>query len=306
MYLRVSITNRCNLRCTYCIPSNPRFAPNVANADELDRLMGAIASVIPLDKIRLTGGEPTLNPHLPRHINTARWLVPTVGLTSNGVLLAPMLEELREAGLSKLNISLDAADAQGFLTRTRRDRFDTVVESIRHARNLGFQPLKINAVATIATDVVSMVRFALAEGAHIRFIELMAIGEARASWQHQFVNAQSLRDQLTASGMRLLQRSDLDQPTSRVYGIDGHDPEHCSVGFITTVSQPFCGSCDRLRLTAEGRLHTCLFDERGTDLLTPLRSDDMEEVLQRICRAVAMKAPPEHFRRQGNMAAMGG
>jgi cyclic pyranopterin phosphate synthase len=306
MYLRVSVTDRCNLRCTYCLPEDARFAAHHAAPDEINRLMGAICAAVPIHKIRLTGGEPTLSPHLEGHVRTAAWLAPTVGMTSNGVLLERQLPALSAAGLSRLNISLDAADAAGFSRATRRDRFAAVLSAIRAARALGFDPLKVNAVATCDTDAVALARLAIAEGFHLRFIELMAIGEARAGWSERHVPATLVQERLRLGGIGLCEEPDRDEPTSRVWTITGIDPARTTLGFITTVSAPFCDTCDRIRLSSLGRLHTCLFDERGTDLLTPLRRDDLDGLAERIRHAVAAKAPPPHFQRAGAMAGIGG
>ncbi|MFM2092150.1 MAG: hypothetical protein RLZZ127_2639 [Planctomycetota bacterium] len=306
MYLRVSLTARCNLRCTYCLPAGARFPAQACTEDEIDRLIGAVCAAVPVHKIRLTGGEPTLSPGLLQHIRAARWLVPAVGMTTNGVLLAGMAADLRAAGLDRVNISLDAADREGFRRATRRDRFAQVVAGIRAARAAGFTPLKINAVATRDTDPAALLRFAIAEGVHLRFIELMDIGEAHPDWAGRHVDAAWIRDRLAGEGWRLSERADRDEPTSRVWAVPGIDPGRTSVGFITTVSDPFCATCDRIRLTSQGRLHTCLFDEAGTDLLPFLRRDDHAGLIATVRRAVAAKAPPPAFRRAGVMAAIGG
>ena len=306
MYLRVSITDRCNLRCTYCLPEDARFAPSRATADELDRLMAAVVAAAGVTKIRLTGGEPTLAPGLVQHLKTAAWLVPTVGLTTNGVLLEGMVAELVAAGLSRLNISLDAADAEGFRRATRRDRFAQVVAGIRAAKRAGLTPLKVNAVATVDTDAPALVRFAIEEGVHLRFIELMDIGEAHSTWAERHVASAVLQERLFAAGYSLIETPERDDPTSRVWTVAGVDPAVTSLGFITTVSDPFCATCDRLRLSSQGRLHTCLFDEVGTDLLTPLRAGDLTGLDQAIRHAVATKAPPAQFQRTAVMAAIGG
>jgi cyclic pyranopterin phosphate synthase len=306
MYLRVSITDRCNLRCTYCLPEAAHFAPSSASADELDRLIGAVCSAVPVGKIRITGGEPTLSPHLLQHVRTAAWLVPVVGMTTNGVLTESLLPELREAGLGRLNISLDAADAEGFQRATRRDRFAAVLGTIRTAKQAGFTPLKLNAVATVDTDPVALARFALDEGVHLRFIELMDIGEAHAGWAARHVSATILQERLRAGGIAIAESVERDEPTSRVWTVAGADPARTTLGFITTVSDPFCATCDRIRLTSQGRLHTCLFDAQGTDLLGLLRADDLAGLDAAIRRAVGAKAPPPRFQRTAVMAAIGG
>ena len=306
MYLRVSVTDRCNLRCTYCLPEDARFSPSRATADELDRLIAAVCASVPVSKIRLTGGEPTLCPTLTQHIRTAAWLVPTVGLTTNGVVLERLLPELREAGLNRLNISLDAADAEGFHRATRHDHFQAVMESVRAAKRLGFVPLKINAVATVDTDPVALARLAIAEGVHLRFIELMDIGVAHADWCSRHIPAIALRERIEQAGLAITESPDRDEPTSRVWTVNGVDPAATTLGFITTVTSPFCATCDRIRLTSQGRLHTCLFDERGVDLLPLLRYGDLVGLDVAIRQAIGAKAPPPRFQRSGIMAGIGG
>lgn len=306
MYLRISVTDRCNLRCVYCLPEDARFASSRAGDDELMALARWIALAAGVRKIRLTGGEPTLNPRLADHVRHAKTLVPIVGLTTNGVLLGPLLPELHEAGLNRLNISLDALDGESFRRFARRDGLDLVVAAIRSARRLGFDPVKVNAVAMDGTDYAGLVRFAAWEGVHLRFIELMAIGEARAFQADAYVSAEEMRRRIAAAGIALHERTDCDEPTSRVWSIDGHDPASCSVGFITTVSQPFCATCDRLRLSSQGKLFTCLMDNAGNDLLAMLRSGDHDGLVARVRRAVANKAPPAEFVRHEVMASIGG
>lgn len=306
MYLRVSVTDRCNLRCTYCLPNDARFASFRVSTPELLRLTSLIGIAVGAHKIRLTGGEPTLADDLVDHVRHARSLVPVVGLTTNGVLLEPLLPALFDAGLNRLNISLDALDADGFRRFSRRDGLDRVIAAIRAAKRLGFAPVKINAVAMQMTDYPALARFAAWEGVHLRFIELMAIGEARAFQAAEYVSAEEMRRRIAAAGIILSERAERDEPTSRVWAIDDHDPADCSIGFITTVSRPFCATCDRLRLSSQGRLFTCLMDNTGVDLITPLRAGDETLVLNRIRAAVAGKRPPAEFVRHEVMAAIGG
>jgi len=160
-------------------------------------------------------------------------------------------------------------------------------------------------VATIDSDTVALVRFAIAERVHLRFIELMDIGEAHAEWSARHVPTATLLDQLAAAGLRLKPDIQRDEPTSRVHVLAGVDPAATTIGFITTVSDPFCATCDRLRLTSQGRLHTCLFDEVGTDLISPLRRGDFAGLDATIRRAVAAKVPAGSHR-HGVMAGIGG
>jgi cyclic pyranopterin phosphate synthase len=305
-YLRVSLTPRCNLRCVYCLPAKARFPENAASELELRSLIDAIAGAAPLRKIRFTGGEPTLCESLPDIVRRARNHVPVVGLTTNGVLLKPILPALADAGLTNLNISLDAVDADGFRRFSRRNELARVVESIRSAKRIGFTPVKINAVATRWSDVAALVRFALWEGVHLRFIELMSIGEARRFHAEAFISSHDIREKLFAAGFSMRERIDLDEPTSRVWAVDGNDPGHCTVGFITTMSAPFCDTCDRLRLSSQGRLFTCLMDNRGHDLIAKLRRGDPAALAATVRGAIQSKQPPESFVRHDNMASIGG
>ena len=306
MYLRVSLTDRCNLRCVYCLPADAAFSPSRIATAELQHLVELVHQAVSVQKIRLTGGEPTLCEDLIPHVRHARSLAPTVCLTSNGVLLEPLLPALQEAGLTRLNISLDALDADGFRRFSRRDGLPRVVAAIRAAKRLGFSPLKINAVALPDTDYPALVRFAQWEGVHLRFIELMAIGEARP-WQNSaYVSAAEMRSRIFAAGISLQAATDRDEPTSRVWTIDGSDPNETSVGFITTVSAPFCATCDRLRLSSQGRLFTCLMDNRGHDVIGAWRTGGDAAAIACIRAAVAGKRPPTSFVRDEVMAAIGG
>lgn len=306
MYLRVSVTDRCNLRCTYCLPENPGFTRNSVSTRELQSLVELVHRAVGVHKIRLTGGEPTLNDDLVDHLHHAKRIAPLVGLTTNGVLLEPLLPALRAGGLDRLNISLDALDAEGFRRASRRDGLERVLSAIRAAKRLGFAPLKINAVAMPDTDYAALARFAAFEGVHVRFIELMAIGEARPWQASAYVSSDEMRRRIFAAGISLRERADRDEATARVWAIDGHDADECSLGFITTVSAPFCATCDRLRLSSRGRLYTCLMDDQGHDLITDLRRGDEAAVIATVRAAVAGKRPPAAFVRHGSMAAIGG
>lgn len=306
MYLRVSVTDRCNLRCKYCLPELARFRRTGATDAELHDLMTIICETAKVSKIRVTGGEPTLDPNLIDHVRVARTLVPTVGMTSNGTRLLPLLASLKEAGLTRLNISLDADSPEGFRAMARRDGYPEVLSAIREARRLEFSPLKVNCVAMNSTDPVAMARLAIAEGFHLRFIELMAIGVAAPTWEQDFIKATELRARLTAAGFVLSEQPELDEPTSRIYTLRGVDPERTTLGFITTVTAPFCSTCNRLRLTREGRLHYCLFDASGLDLLSVLRQQGRDATAERVRLVLDRKQPPPHFRRLAVMAAIGG
>ncbi len=305
-YLRVSLTDRCNLRCTYCLPEQVRFAPNRASTDEVKQLMSLIHETVGVYKIRLTGGEPTLHADLIDFIKHARSICDLVGMTSNGILLAPLLTDLKQAGLQRINISLDTADSNEFKSLTRREGFEQVIESIREAKALNFSPVKVNCVAMQNTDFHGMVQLAQWEQFHLRFIELMAIGEALPWQKDAYIDADDIRQRLADQGTLLNKALNLDEATSRVWTIPDLDPMDCSIGFITTSSDPFCATCDRIRLSSHGKLFNCLMDNTGIDLLEPLRNNNIDEVRARISQWTGAKKAPEHFIRYENMAAIGG
>jgi cyclic pyranopterin phosphate synthase len=301
MYLRTSITDRCNLRCVYCLPADATFSRTRISDHELLRLTRLVHAAAGIKKIRITGGEPTVSGHVIEHVRHAAQLVSVVGMTTNGILLEPLLPALQEAGLSRLNISLDALTPDAFRRASRRDGLDQVLSSIRAAKRLGFTPLKINVVAMPNTDYAGFAHFASWEGVHVRFIELMAIGEARPWQAAAYVDATAMRERMYAEGVSLTERVEHDEPTSRVWQIDGTPITDASIGFITTTSAPFCATCDRLRLSSQGRLHTCLMDDVGHALVG---TDD--EIRAIVRQAVANKRPPAAFERVGVMAGIGG
>ena len=305
-YLRVSLTDRCNLRCTYCLPENVRFAPNRASTAEIKQLMSLVHEAVGVYKIRLTGGEPTLHPDLLSFVEHSRSICDLVGMTSNGITLADKLADLKNAGLQRINISLDSENADGFKAFTRRDGFEAVINSIRKAKALGYSPVKVNSVAMQNTDFKAMVELAMWEQFHLRFIELMAIGEALPWQEKAYIDSDSIRQRLDADGITLSECQRLDEATSRIWTVPDLDPMDCSIGFITTSSDPFCATCDRLRLSSHGKLFNCLMDNTGIDLLEPLRDGDHAEVLKRAQQWAGAKTAPEHFVRYENMAAIGG
>lgn len=305
-YLRVSLTDRCNLRCTYCLPENVRFTPNRASTDEIKQLMSLIDQAVGVYKIRLTGGEPTLHPDLLSFVEHSRSICDLVGMTSNGVLLSDKLADLKQAGLQRINISLDSNNEEGFEAFTRRSGFSEVINAIRTAKKLGYTPVKVNTVAMQNTDFKAMLDLASWEQFHLRFIELMAIGEALPWQQEAYIDSAAIRERLAEQGVVLNECKTLDEATARVFTVPDADPLDCSVGFITTSSDPFCATCDRLRLSSHGKLFNCLMDNTGIDLLEPFRAGNHSEVIRRVQQWAGSKAAPEHFVRYENMAAIGG
>ena len=281
--LRVSLTDRCNLRCRYCMPAEGlEWLPgeSLLTPDELERLLRLAVTRLGIRSVRFTGGEPLLYRGLEDIIATAAALHPRpeIALTTNGVGLAARAHHLAAAGLDRVNVSLDTVDAQRFAAITRRDRLDEVLAGLSAAADAGLRPVKVNAVldpATGADDAVALLRFCLSFGYQLRIIEQMPL-DAGHAWS---------RDSTVAAGeiLAALRRSfDLrPDPAPRgsapaqLWLVDGGP---ATVGIIASVSEAFCSACDRTRLTADGQVRNCLFATGETDLRSLLRrgADDAE------------------------------
>ncbi|MGH3520946.1 MAG: GTP 3',8-cyclase MoaA [Haloechinothrix sp.] len=276
--LRVSLTDRCNLRCTYCMPAEGLdWMPGeqVLSDEELLRLLRIAVQDLGITDIRLTGGEPLLRPGLEQFLAriTALRPRPRVAMTTNGIGFAKRAQQFAEAGLDRINISLDSIDREIFHRITRRDRLRHVLEALAAARNAGLTPVKINAVLMRGInehEAVPLLRFSLAHGYHLRFIEQMPL-DAQHGWNRaSMVTAEEI--------MRLLSQEFTLTPSHEPRGgapaerflVDGGPGE---VGIIASVTRPFCAACDRTRLTADGAIRSCLFSQAETDLRTLLRSD---------------------------------
>lgn len=280
--LRISLTDRCNIRCFYCMPeTGAEFAPaaSLLGFDELERCV-RVAVNLGISKIRLTGGEPLLRPRLPELIAALRSVdgICDLALTTNGVLLARYAKALYEAGLRRLNVHLDTLDFERFRAITRRDDLTRVLAGIDAAVELGFR-LKLNAVAIkelTEPDVIPMVRFGRERGIEVRFIEFMPL-DAQHLWSIDRVwTADEMIAQLAAEFGPLTPVPDADPraPATEYCFADGS-----RIGFIASVSRPFCMNCNRLRLTADGRLRYCLFAREETDIRDLLRPDADEAAL---------------------------
>jgi cyclic pyranopterin phosphate synthase len=290
--LRISVTDRCNFRCTYCMPAEgmqwlDRSA--VMTFEEIERLASIFVNRYRVEGIRLTGGEPTVRAHLPLLVRRLAKLGVDLAMTTNGATLRLLAGELREAGLSRVNISLDTLDPAKFEQMTRRDSLHRVLDGIEAAREAGFDPVKINAVIERGVnddEIVALADFGRDRGVEMRFIEFMPL-DATGHWmsdkvvgQDEIVEAISAvypLEQLPARGAA---------PADRWRYLDGGG----TVGVIPTVTKPFCGDCDRVRLTAEGQFRTCLFATDEFDLLAALRAGETDDqIAARIERAVGTK-----------------
>lgn len=292
--LRVSVTDRCNIRCTYCMPAETVFLPReqLLSFEEIVRFVRALAP-LGVDKVRLTGGEPLLRADLPRLVEMlgAVESLADLALTTNGTLLAEQAKPLRDAGLHRLNVSLDALSEATFVKIARRPGLDRVLRGIDAALDAGFSDVRLNAVAIrglTEAEVVPLAEFAFARSLELRFIEYMPL-DAEQRWNSQeLLEGAAIRRLLEARFGPLTprERSDPAKP-SRDYRTAGGG----KIGFINPVSEPFCGDCNRLRLTSEGKVRNCLFSTTEWDAREVLRGGGDDEQLRCLVRqCVAGKA----------------
>ncbi|HYK30157.1 MAG TPA: GTP 3',8-cyclase MoaA [Streptosporangiaceae bacterium] len=293
--LRVSLTDRCNLRCSYCMPAEgldwlPK--PELLTDDELIRLIALAVTRLGITEVRFTGGEPLLRRGLPDIVGRVSALDPRpeISLTTNGIGLDRLAAPLQAAGLDRINVSLDTLSAQKFVDLARRDRLADVLAGLKAAADAGLTPVKVNAVLMRGInddEAAELLRYCLDNGYDLRFIEQMPL-DAQHGWRReQMVTADEILAQLTTEFTLTP-----DDPAERgsapaeKFLVDG-GPQ--TVGIIGSVTRPFCGACDRIRLTADGQLRNCLFARTENDLRAPLRAgasdDDLAAVWQRCIEA---------------------
>lgn len=281
--LRISVTDRCNIRCFYCMPNEDiQFRPReeILSFEEITRLV-TVAAELGIRRLRLTGGEPLVRANLVELVTQLAQVpgIDELALTTNGMLLAPVAEPLRRAGLKRINISLDTLDPATFRTIARRDGLDQVLEGIAAAQAAGFQQIRLNAVAIAGLtepEIVPLARFARSRQLELRFIEYMPL-DGEQKWDAtQVLTGQRIREILEDNfgSLNPVARTDPSQPAVDFEFADGGG----RIGLIHPVSQPFCGDCNRLRVTAEGQLRNCLFSHEEWDARAVLRSggDDQE------------------------------
>ncbi len=291
--LRVSLTDKCNLRCTYCMPTeHMQWLPNeqTLTADELLRVV-AVACANGINDVRLTGGEPLIRHDIVEIVERIAALpsAPSVAMTTNGIRLAAHINDLVAAGLSRINISLDTLDAQRFVRLTRRNELHAVIAGIEAAMASGIRPIKLNAVLLRGLnddEAPLLLNWAIERGLELRFIEEMPLSVGGSWSRSDYITTQDIIESLTpVFELRPLPR-DVHSPsfTMQVVGTDA------TVGFISSISQPFCGGCDRLRLTADGQFRNCLFGADEWDLRGLLRSGaDDDGLLARMMDSVRAK-----------------
>ncbi len=285
-YLRISLTDHCNLRCIYCMPEDQTFRPNadLMQDDEILFLTRLFAS-LGFDKIRLTGGEPTVRAHI---VDIVRGIASTPGIrsvsmTTNGILLSRLARPLAQAGLQRVNVSIDTLNPEKFKRLTRWGDMEDVWDGIMAAQEAGLTPIKLNAVVVKGyneEDVVDLARLTLDNPWQIRFIEMMPFAGATDLQTGQVITAAQIQARIESAlgKMEVANGGQLDGE-ARLFRLPGAKGD---VGFISSVTSPFCASCTRARLTADGRLRLCLLREKEVDLLTPLRAGASLDDLRRI------------------------
>ena len=289
--LRVSVTDRCNIRCFYCMPEEGvQFVARgeILSFEEIERFVRA-AVKLGITKVRVTGGEPLVRRGLPVLIRKLSSIaeITDLALTTNGVLLAEQAGSLYEAGLRRINVHLDTLDRQRFMTIARRDEIDKVIGGIEACRRLGYDPIKLNAVAVkglTEPDIAPLARFGRENGIEVRFIEFMPL-DAQGLWlRDKVLTADAILEVLAREVAPLVEIPDRDPraPATEYRYTDGVG----KVGFIASVSRPFCENCNRIRLTADGKLRYCLFAMEETDVKEALRNGASDDEIAGIIRGV--------------------
>lgn len=318
--LRVSLTDRCSLRCTYCMPETGNIwlaNDKVLTADELERTVSLFVRM-GVTTVRLTGGEPLLRPDLLDIVSRLSALrTPqdepiSLSMTTNGIGLEKVVNELVEAGLSRVNISLDTLNRQKFAELTKRDRIDDVLRGIQAATESSLSPVKLNAVAMRGVnedELIDLVDFALSMNAQMRFIEQMPL-DISHSWKRESLLSGEEIHRILSQKFTLTPQGNRESSPAEMWHIDGSD---ALVGIIASVTAPFCSGCNRLRLTADGQVRNCLFATEESDLRAQLRLGASEHDLETTVRVAVLGkraghgiGEPEFTQPERGMNAIGG
>jgi cyclic pyranopterin phosphate synthase len=299
-YLRISITDRCNLRCSYCMPKEGVSAlghEDVLRYEEISRIV-KVAVSLGIAKVRITGGEPLVRRGVVDFIAGLAEIpgLTDISLTTNGILLVPFAGALFTAGIKRINISLDSLNEDKYARITRGGELNAVLRGIEAAHQAGFYPIKINVVVIKGVnddEIIDFARLTLLKPFQIRFIELMPMGQAGLSSEDRYISNEVILERINKV-YRLEPGGDginnTDGP-ARMYKIEGGIGK---IGFISPISHLFCESCNRLRLTADGRLRACLLQDKDVDLKDALRDSCDDRELQRLISGVIAAKPGRH------------
>jgi GTP 3',8-cyclase len=296
-YLRISLTDKCNMRCVYCMSEEMVFQPteDLMTTAEILRLVNLFAR-LGIDKIRLTGGEPSIHPDLIPIVRGIRAAgITRISMTTNGLRLTDLAQPLKEAGLERVNVSMDTLDPERFHRVTRWGHLDKVLAGIDAAEAAGLTPLKINAVVARGfneDDVVELARLTLTHPWQVRFIEMMPFGDVASFAQSATISQAEIMQRIEneLGPLHPIDEARLDGE-ARLYRLSD---SLAAVGFISTVTNPFCASCSRVRLTADGHLRLCLLRDDEGDLLTPMRKGATDDQLEALIRNLIWRKPWGH------------
>jgi cyclic pyranopterin phosphate synthase len=315
-YLRISITDRCNLKCIYCVPRDhiTRLShAEILTYEEILRLV-KVGIQLGISKVRVTGGEPLVRKGVYKFLSDLRRIsgLADLSLTTNGVALRDNLEKIKSSGIKRINISLDTLKRQKFAEITGLDLFDQVWQGIERARKMGFHPIKINVVALNGVnddELVDMAHLSIEYPFHVRFIEYMPIGDSQMG-SPPLLLAPEIKKRISVLGNLIPIRNSINDGPAQRYRFDGALWE---VGFIHALSHHFCDSCNRLRLTASGQLRPCLLSGHQEDIKGPLRAGCSDDDLAQIFLQAVRHKPTDHNLAVGNpsrvcgqMRAIGG
>jgi len=296
--LRISVTDRCNIRCFYCMPETVEFLPHkdILSFEEIARVVRIVAAV-GVNRVRITGGEPLVRSQIHKLVGMIRAVdgIEDIAITTNAILLEDQAQRLLDAGLDRLNISLDTIDPKVFEKIARRKGLEKVIRGIAKAQEVGFKNIRLNTVALAGiteTEILPLALFARQHDLTLRFIEFMPLDGDQAWETDQVINGVSIRTIISKEVCELLPAHETvrSQPAVDFHYADGRG----SVGFINSVSSPFCGACDRLRITADGRLRNCLFGTEEWNLIDSLRSGTNDQKVLEIIRSAIAKKKAGH------------
>ncbi|MCX5905336.1 MAG: GTP 3',8-cyclase MoaA [Proteobacteria bacterium] len=297
-YLRISITDRCNLRCIYCMPKEGISLighDDILSYEELLRI-ACIAVKKGITKIRITGGEPLARKGVVQFVSALSGIqgIQDLSMTTNGILLSPAAQPLRSAGLKRLNISLDSLNPDKYTMITRGGDINQIIAGMKSAQEAGFSPIKINVVVIRGInddEITSFAKLSMEKNLQVRFIEYMPVGMENGWEKERFVSADEIRQSIKTIGPLLELPSDNGSGPAQMYTIEGAQGR---LGFISALSDHFCATCNRLRLTPDGKLRTCLFSDAEVDLKTKVRQGCSDDALADIINEAILSKPQKH------------